>query len=318
VLSPPNRIRTLASKSIKHVLHQLGFTVRHLRKFRASFIITFHLIRPEESPHFEATVLFLAQNFPIVQLDELLTLSSATMSRQGVLVLTFDDGLRSHVEVVYPVLKRLHVPATFYICSDLIGHPGSIWTWEIYSRLRRLSETARRCFLDGVEVINDPEKIVNWMKTIPVNRREQIEKKIRDRTPDFQFTSIERDSYELMDWQQLLSLDPSLITIGSHTATHIDLPQADPERLERELFRGKEILESRLDRKVKHFAYPNGNFNQQILPSVKRYYSSAVTTKWGVVKAGDDSFLLNRIHAEYGLSRLSWDLVQAAYRESRT
>ncbi len=317
MFSPSSRIRGLASRSIKQVLHQLGFTLRRLRKFRVNFIITFHVVLPEESAHFEATVRFLAQNFPIVQLDELLGRTSPTMSRQGVMALTFDDGLRNHGEVVYPILKRLGVPATFYLCSDFIGQPSSIWTWEIYSRLQRLSATARRCFLNGVEVSSDPEKIVNWMKTISVDRREQIEKEIRIFTPDFQFTPIERDSYELMNWQEVLSLDPNLITIGSHTATHIDLPQADPERLEGELSRSRQMLESRLHRKVEHFAYPNGNFSQQVLPFVKRYYSSAVTTRRGVVNAGDNPFLLNRIHAEFDLPSLSWGLVQAASLGSR-
>ena len=68
------------------------------------------------------------------------------------------------------------------------------------------------------------------MKTIPVGRREQIEKEIHDCTPGFRFTSSDRVRFELMTWQQIQSLDPNLITIGSHTATHIDLPQADPER----------------------------------------------------------------------------------------
>ena len=195
------------------------------------------------------------------------------------MALTFDDGLRNHGDVVYPILKRLGVPATFYVCSDLIGHPGSIWTWETYSRLQRLSEADQQRFFDVAGVSGELERIVQWMKTIPVDRREQIEKEIHDCTPNFQFTPSERDRFELMSWQQIENLDANLITIGSHTSTHIDLPQANPERLDRELLRGKEIIESRLNRKVEHFAYPNGNFNELVLPFVKKYYSSAVTTR---------------------------------------
>ena len=70
------------------------------------------------------------------------------MQEKGIVALTFDDGLRNHCEVVYPVLKRLGVPATFYVCADLVGHPGSIWTWEIYSRLKHLSEVTQQRFLN--------------------------------------------------------------------------------------------------------------------------------------------------------------------------
>jgi peptidoglycan/xylan/chitin deacetylase (PgdA/CDA1 family) len=200
----------------------------------------------------------------------------------------------------------------------MIDHPGSIWTWEVHSRLERLNEAARQRFFDEAGVSGELQGIVEWMKTIPVDRREQIEKEIHDCTPDFRFTPSERDRFGLMSWQQIQNLDPNLITIGSHTATHIDLPQADPERLDRELSRGKEILESRLDRRVEHFAYPNGNFNQQVLPFVRKYYSSAVTTRRGVVKPGDNPLLLNRIHAEFDLPRFSWELAVNASRERRS
>jgi len=277
----------------------------------------FHLVPPHESTHFEDTIRFLAENFPIVRLEELVarTQDKTPTQEGGVVALTFDDGLRNHGEVVYSVLKRLGVHATFYICSDLIDHPGSIWTWEIHSRLERLSETVQKRFFDAAGVCGDLQEIVEWMKTIPVNHREQIEKEIHDCTPSFQFTPLERDRFGLMSWQQIKNLDPNLITIGSHTATHIDLPQADPERLDRELSRGKEILETRLGRKVEHFAYPNGNFDQRVIPFVKKYYSSAVTTRRGVVKTGDNPLLLNRIHAEFDLPSFSWDLAAIASQE---
>ena len=35
--------------------------------------------------------------------------------------LTFDDGLRNNVEVAYPLLHRLGLPATFFVCPGLIG-----------------------------------------------------------------------------------------------------------------------------------------------------------------------------------------------------
>jgi peptidoglycan/xylan/chitin deacetylase (PgdA/CDA1 family) len=319
VVSAPSRVRSLTSKSVKQVLHHLGLTVRHVRRLKANFIIMFHLVPPCESARLENTIRFLSDSFPIVRLDELLDrIQGKSQAQEGVVALTFDDGLWNHGEVVYAVLKRLSVPATFYICSDMIDRPGSIWTWEILSRLRRLSPTAQKRFYEAAGVTDDLQKIVDWMKTIPVDRREHIEEEIHDCTPGFQFTPLEQDRFGLMSWRQIQNLDPNLITIGSHTATHVDLPQADPERLVRELSRGKEILESQLNRKVEHFAYPNGNFNQQVLPLVKKYYSSAVTTRSGMVKTGDNPLLLNRIHAEFDLARFSWELASNARREPRS
>jgi peptidoglycan/xylan/chitin deacetylase (PgdA/CDA1 family) len=302
------------------MLHRTGFPVLYARKNPVNFIIVFHQVSSNDRHQFEATLRFLLNNFHITDLDGLVAATQNRMAVRGggLVALTFDDGLRNHAEVVYPILKRLGVPATFYVCPELIDRPGSIWTWEILCYLQRLDESVRRQFFDMAGSFGDPQDIVNWMKTIPLDRREQIAREIRDCSPDFRFTALEEDRFGLMTWQQMKTLDPNLVTIGSHTATHIDLPQADSETLQHELFHSKDILELRLNREVRHFCYPNGNFNEQVVPAVQKYYSSAVTTVPGVVKVGDDPFLLKRIHVDYDLSRFSWDLAANAFRENRS
>jgi len=262
----------------------------------------------------------LAQNFKVVGLGELVAqIQDEAPTREGGLVaITFDDGLKNHAEVVYPILKELGMPASFYVCPELVDRRRSIWTWEVKFRLDRLSEKSCQRFVELAGVSGGTQAIVNWMKTIPLGQREQIEKEIWDCTPDFEFTEDERHRFELMSWQQLQELDPALITIGSHTATHVDLPQAEPDRLERELATSKHILESRLNRKVEHLAYPNGNFTLEMLPIVGRYYRTALITRPGVLRTGDNLLTLRRIHAESNLARFSWRLAMSARRATQT
>ncbi len=49
-------------------------------------------------------------------------------------VLTFDDGCASHLELIAPLLVRYHFTGTFFITVNLIGRSGHL-TWE---QLRRL------------------------------------------------------------------------------------------------------------------------------------------------------------------------------------
>ena len=49
-------IQNLAAKSIKKLLHRLGFAIRRVRKLRANFIITFHLVPSHDSVHFEEAI----------------------------------------------------------------------------------------------------------------------------------------------------------------------------------------------------------------------------------------------------------------------
>ncbi len=317
MVTASSRARGLPAGFVKQLLHHSGWSTRYVKMCKVSFIVTYHSVRPEECGLFKDTVQFLAENFHVVPLGQLVETveSAAPRSKRGVVAITFDDGLRNHFEVAYPILRELSIPATFYLCPDLIERGGSVWTWEIHLRLQRLSESEQRQFFELTGVSGELQRIIDRMKKIPVDEREQIEKRIRDLTPDFQFTKRERDSYELMSWNEVEKLDPEFITIGSHTATHIDLPQATPERMERELSRSKEILESRLNRKVQDFAYPNGSVNEEIIPAVRHFYRSAVTTRPGTVRHGDNPLLLNRIHADFRLPAFSWDLVRAARQE---
>ena len=49
-------------------------------------------------------------------------------------VLTFDDGYASHLELAAPLLVRYHFTGTFFVTANLVGRPGHL-TWE---QLRRL------------------------------------------------------------------------------------------------------------------------------------------------------------------------------------
>ncbi len=51
------------------------------------------------------------------------------------------------------------------------------------------------------------------------------------------------------------------VVIGSHTRTHAWLTLEDREKALEELRGSRRELESRLDMKVRHFAYPDGRFN---------------------------------------------------------
>ena len=73
------------------------------------------------------------------------------------------------------------------------------------------------------------------------------------------FVGHKEGAHPKMDWDTLKKLaeDP-LITIGSHTVTHPDLPTLDSAQQIDEVTRSKEDLEGHLGRKIETFAYPEG------------------------------------------------------------
>ena len=70
------------------------------------------------------------QGYHVVSLDELVSAHETRQAlRPKTVVLTFDDGLESHFNVVYPILKRLGLTATFFIVPEFVGEPGYL-TWS--------------------------------------------------------------------------------------------------------------------------------------------------------------------------------------------
>jgi peptidoglycan/xylan/chitin deacetylase (PgdA/CDA1 family) len=69
----------------------------------------------------------------------------------------------------------------------------------------------------------------------------------------------------VMTSEELLSLPPELVTIGSHARTHAHLPLIDQDTAEQEIFESRNDLEVILNRAITLFAFPYGEYNDQIL-----------------------------------------------------
>jgi peptidoglycan/xylan/chitin deacetylase (PgdA/CDA1 family) len=86
------------------------------------------------------------------------------------------------------------------------------------------------------------------------------------------------------------------VTIGSHTRTHVRLPEADDARVEEEIRGSKVALEQRIGIAVQHFAYPFGQYDQRAHDAVRRAgYRTACSTRSGFNRIDADRFALRRI-----------------------
>ncbi len=78
-----------------------------------------------------------------------------------------------------------------------------------------------------------------------------------------------------------LSRSP-LITVGAHTRTHPSLPTLSPQRSREEIVGGKQRIEQLIGRRVAHFCYPYGHFNDAVVAQVRDAgFVTATTTNGG-------------------------------------
>lgn len=300
------------SRQIKSFAFSTGLSAWLARRQPARRVLMFHGVDEVEMPveAFETNLRWLAARFNIVPLARLVdgVLQARAPDPRGELVLTFDDGLANHFDAAYPVLQKLRLPATYFVCPDLIERRAWIWNQEARERLKTLDTAARGEF--GRRCVGrdspDVEALIEDMKRLPIVDRQHAESELRACTPAFEPSPLQRRRFDPLSWEALAQLDPELITIGSHTLSHPILPTIDDATLEREVRDSRAILEQRLGRTVDLFCYPNGAQDDRVYAAVARHYRAAVTTRYGLVAASTDAHRIMRIPAARSLATMAW------------
>jgi len=81
-----------------------------------------------------------------------------------------------------------------------------------------------------------------------------------------------------LSWEQILEMKESGFQFGSHSVNHPDLTRLNRKSLEYELRKSKEIIEDKLNQKVKSLSYPFGRHNQLVRTEAKNAgYKAAFT-----------------------------------------
>src|SRR3954470_15857035 len=81
---------------------------------------------------FIAGLRFVRRHFAVVPLSTIVSNVRAGNPGTGrEVALTFDDGLRNNFTVLYPILQRVEVPATFFIVPEAVDKNEWIWTHDV-------------------------------------------------------------------------------------------------------------------------------------------------------------------------------------------
>lgn len=304
-----NQLKKFAAPALHSLAFATGLSAARARAIHTGRILCLHGVSDDFLPAtaFEAQLAWLTKHFSIVSLGTLLD-RLATGKLTNEIALTFDDGLRNNFTAAFPLLKKFNAPATFFVCPGLVESQRWLWNQEARARLQVLSDTEREQLASQwrAGAGGDIEQIVAWMKTLPVDQRRDRERDLRELTSQFQATAEQRSKSDIMNRDELRSLDPGLITIGSHTVSHPILTTLSPNQLRFEIGESRRNLEDKLGRKVEYFCYPNGVFNPAVVEQTRKVYKAAVAGSPGFVTPGTDCHCLPRIGGPDSLPLLAW------------
>ena len=315
-------ILSACKRSIAPALHQLSFlsglSRYATRRNSAARVLMYHGVGGPDCPAdlFESQIKYLKSNFSVISLRDAVDLSRhATRRFKTEVILTFDDGLRNNFTIVYPILCRYGLPATFFVCPELVETGKWQWAYEIEQRLvssdlGRLEQICSALEIERQESVNRKtdivDRIIEHMKTLETAHREKAEETIRSMTRNFGASAQQHGWYDTMSWDEMRSLSPELITIGSHTVNHPILTKLLPDEIKFQIVESKQWIQRALQRSIDYFCYPNGDYDASSLDIVSRNYVAAVTTRSGYFENGDDVYQINRIPAAETLPLFAW------------
>ncbi len=125
------------------------------------------------------------------------------------------------------------------------------------------------------------------------------------------FAADGRATPPLMTAERIRQLRKAGIDFGSHGRSHVKLAEVDRGRMRDEIVHSKARLEALLDEEVRHFCYPYGSHDPEVVETAcLAGYASAVTCVRAAASPGMDPLALPRKAISYGdnLAGYFWKL----------
>ena len=226
---------------IFHILKYSGLTflVREIFQRNNVTILLYHDISSENAIlHFS----YLSKKYNIISLQDFISAhynNEVDKLPKKSLIITLDDGHKNNYNLL-PVVKKLNIPITIFLCSHIIGTNRSFWFKH---------------------------------KSLPIKKLKKISNKER-------LLFLEQEGYkqemEYKDNRMSLSLNEIIemsefVDFQSHSMFHPCLPYCTKKEAEVEIEGSKKNLENLFNFKINSFAYPNGDYSDREIELLKKY-----------------------------------------------
>ena len=216
------------------------------------------------------------------------------------LLLSFDDGYKNSYTVAYPLLKAVGIPAIVYLPTEMIGKKSVAW-YDVIPYCIALTNKAfiqigkkqfhTRTIKEKNSAIFKLREIINSI--IDEHQRKRFFDEIAQET-GVSTKIVVDENVCFVNWDECREMQKSGVEFGAHTLHHPILTNISEEILERELEEGKNMIRRYLGG-CKHFSYPFGLYNLNVVRYVSKHYETAVTTKHGFNTKMTDLCVLRRI-----------------------
>ena len=234
----------------------LGF----VRLFKTGgVIVNEHVLSLEQTRrHVEV----LGRWFDFIHLSELQNRIYAR-SKKPFCLLTFDDGKRSNATVVAPELKRLGVPAAFFVVTSSLGTNIPFWFdryWALRAKLGTLP----------------PSFELHALKHRPYG---ELTARIEQACAQFGVEAdLSNDDIRPMSWGEARRLHQQGFSVGAHGHTHAVLTRETRVAAFENIAKSIAMVRAEIGARRPAFAFPNGNYTPELALHAMRSGAGVVLT----------------------------------------
>jgi len=289
-------------------------------------VVNYHIVNLVDSEvngltaaEFMRHVHWLSDNFELVNLNDVLSMSRNREMPSRSCLITFDDGLKCQHDVIMPLMKEYGFEAAFFVsASPLVDRVAT----DIHRFQHLRNKIPSDILIDTVwKILNDIDYVVcrevdedmavlHYRYSSPAVAQIKflinyvLPRNIRHTVVDMLFDELKiSDDLFCKDWylsiEDMIEMDKEFQCIGSHAWTHDSLGTLSTEEASNELGKSKRFLEEELGRSIHALSYPLGNSKavtkREIELAKKEDYRLAFTMNRAINTNFDNPLMLSRI-----------------------
>lgn len=311
------------------------FLHRLLFDRKTALVLTYHRVLPtltsEAAPSqigmivtdstFEKQMDFLYDTHEVIPLAEMIGRLNESKIDCRYCSITFDDGWRDVYTHAFPVLEKRDLPAIMFLSAGFIGTDRLFWPERL---TRVLLSTGKPDKIDVSALADIDMKSADEIEAIiatddngrKLKQADRLIERFKKLNPEIRETLIKllEDSFSqtdtdearnrhILNWDEIDEMRKHRISFGSHTVNHAILTRIPPDEARMEITQSKQMLEKKLGEEIDLFAYPNGDWNDDVKEMVKEAgYRASVTTTNRKNDCSTDPYLLGRLTVHQGMS----------------
>ena len=210
----------------------------------------------------------LKKNGNPISMDEVVNLHDNNKDfKDKSFAITFDDGFYNNYSIAIPILKKMNIPATFYITTDFINKNITSWIDRIEMAVNNIDSGTTKIFQKKIgfkKTLNRKIKFMNKIRYLIKNRFDKDPYQITSKVlKDLKYKKKVSNSNHILDkkmnWSQIRKMnDSNLFLIGGHSTKHKILSFLGDNEVKKEIKNSIEIIEKKLKKKIIHYSYPEG------------------------------------------------------------